>query len=73
MIQNNFPIRVSGTTSPHARRLVPKTGRNRKVSSEYVEGFFQRVLALDVPKFLKNSAASLVELPEFIYGFRTHV
>ena len=37
-------------------------------SSEDVEGFFRRVLALDVANLLENGAASLTDLPELLLG-----
>ena len=41
---------------------------NQKFSSEDVEGFFRRAHALYVPKFPKNSAVSLTDLPELCLG-----
>ena len=60
-------------TNRKAFSEIRKASSNRMFSSEDVEGFFQRSLALYVCKFPKNGAASnsLTDVPELSSGLPT--
>ena len=65
-IWNAFLICVRGAASPRSSENWKASFENRKVTSEDVEGFFQRALALYVPMFPKNGAALLTVLLELV-------
>ena len=68
-IWNNIRLRCSFAASQKAySENWMASYENRKVSSEDVEGFFQRVLALYIPKFPKNGVASLTDIPGLCLG-----
>ena len=60
--------RFCSAASQQSEAFFQKSEGYRKVYSEDAECFFQGVLTLYIPMFLKNSAASLMELPELHLG-----